>query len=94
MNGQAVCCCAEPGPGREDEIPSQGVDLSVRPRPVVRSAGAVKRRGDKVSIGGASYTATGDWMVQLSLIGSGNSGNIFLGNSIMNSTYTFHTFQL
>ncbi len=63
MNGQAVCCCAEPGPGREDEVPSQGVDLGVRLRPVVRGAGAVKRRGKKVSIGGASYTATGDWMV-------------------------------
>ncbi len=39
-----------PGPGREDEVPSQGVDLGVGPRPVVRGASAVKRRGDEVQL--------------------------------------------
>jgi hypothetical protein len=63
VNGQAAFHWAESGPGREAEVPSQGVDLGVGPRPVVRGASEVKRRGNEVPTGGASYTATGDWMI-------------------------------
>jgi hypothetical protein len=56
----------ERSPGRAEGTRSQGVDLGVGPRPVVRGVSAVKRRGDGVQLaaspGGASYTATGDWM--------------------------------
>jgi hypothetical protein len=56
----------ERSPGRAERTRSQGVDLGVGPRPVVRGASAVKRRGDEVQLaaspGGASYTATGDWI--------------------------------
>ncbi len=41
---------AERSPGRAERTRSQGVDLGVEPRPVVRSAAAVKRRGDEVQL--------------------------------------------
>ena len=41
---------AERSPGRAERMRSQGVDLGVGPRPVVRGASAVKRRGDEVQL--------------------------------------------
>ena len=45
---------AERSPGRAERMRSQGVGLGVGPRPVVRCASAVKRRGDEVPTGGTS----------------------------------------
>jgi hypothetical protein len=41
---------AEWSPGRAERTRSQRVDLGVGPRPVVRGASAVKRRGDEVPL--------------------------------------------
>jgi hypothetical protein len=41
---------AERSPGRAARTRSQGVDLGVGPRPVVRDASAVKRRSDEVQL--------------------------------------------
>ena len=45
---------AERSPGRAERTRSQGVDLGVGPRPVVRGASAVKRRSDEARTGGIS----------------------------------------
>ncbi len=41
---------AERSPGRAERTRSQGVDLGVGPRLVVRDASAVERRGDEVQL--------------------------------------------
>jgi hypothetical protein len=45
---------AERSPGRAERTRSQGVDLGFGPRPVVRGASAVKRRGDEVQLAAPS----------------------------------------